>query len=234
MATKEEFLRFPIDEYTTSIASVAPPRSGKTYIAMKCLLWWMMHNIFERYYLILPQFKNEASGLYDFLKKADKKKVFIYETYAEFIADDILKTQYKYLDLVDKGKLTRDKVPLALLLIDDATSQTKLFQSDSLLRIVTENRHIKVHSWFLMHAVKHVIDPRVRQNFNFIIVYPMKKKLLENMFDEFVDFQDDFDDYKSFREFINDHVSNQEHGCLLINGKKNYNPTIASWFENDK
>jgi hypothetical protein len=35
MANKEEFLRFPIDEYTTSIASVAPPRSGKTYIAMK-------------------------------------------------------------------------------------------------------------------------------------------------------------------------------------------------------
>lgn len=228
MGTKQEFLDFPIKEFCTSIASVSPPRGGKTWNLIGSLKYWMKNKTFHKYYLVLPQYKNEMMGSYDFLRTADKKTVIIHEIFSDGFVADILKEQEMYCDLYDKGKIKAK--PRVFFAVDDATSQTNIFNSELLIKLVTENRHLQIHSWFLCHAIKKVIDSRVRQNFQFFLLYSMKKKLLEMMYEDFVDFPEDFEDYKEFYSFFVQRVRSQKYGCLLINGSENYNPDVCKWF----
>ena len=96
----------------------------------------------------------------------------------------------------------------------------------------TQNRHLNIHSWFLMHYDKGTVQPKIRNNIMFIFVYPIKPKLLERIFDEYIDFEDDFEEFEDFKNFWRQYVKPQRYGVLLIRGKPNpkYNPNVSKWF----
>lgn len=229
--SKELYLNYPTVECCTSSAFIGEPKSGKTFAAMESCKYWMKNNVFDTYLLIIPQFKNEQNDSYAFLRAADPKKVTILETFSPIAIEKLLAQQKKNADLFDAGKL---KVkPKALLIIDDATSQVDILACDALLSIVTENRHLCVHSLFIMHAYKKVIDTRVRQNFKFFFIYYCGKSLMHDIYDDFVSFNLDFDDFNDFYFWLLHHVTKQKFGCLFLNGHESFSITVADWFKAD-
>lgn len=227
MANKKDFIQFPAEKFCTTIFSLGPPRSGKTYVLLKVLKEWLDMGMFEKYILILPSYKNEADGSYDWLEQYEN--VYVYESFHEHIIQQILDEQEENNELFKSNKLP--EMPRIFIGVDDATSQgKKIFASKAMLKVATQNRHYKIHSWFLMHYSKGIIQPNVRQNVNFLFLYPVKKKLLENAFDEYIDFPKDFDDFNLFKTYWDKTILTQEHGCLLVNGKKSYSPWVSEWF----
>ena len=228
---KEDFLRFPDTDYCTSILSIASPGSGKTYILLKCLKAWIDMGMFEEYHVILPSYKNEMSQSYDWLESYDH--VYIYEDYYEMLGSRIVAQQEKNHELFKKKKLKA--MPKIFLGLDDATGINKnLFQSTALKRAITENRHLRIQTWILLHADKGVISPKIRQNIFFVFLYKMKDNLLKHCYNEYVNFPQDFDDYKNdFKPFFVENVVTKEYGAMLLAGSRCYNTDIDLWFPDD-
>lgn len=228
--SKEEFLNFAKDQYCTTIMSLGPPFSGKTWIALKTIKQWIDMKMFDEYYVVLPSFRNEMKGSYDWMEKIPN--MHIYESIRHKVLEDLIVKCEKNNELFKKGKL---KVkPRYFFFCDDATSQGKgLFSADVIRRLVTENRHLNIHSWFCLHYDKGILDPKVRSNIFFVFLYKVKDVLLKKSYEEYVTF-DEFDDYKQFKEFWKEYVSKNKFGCLLIKGKDSYNPNVCNWYEPDK
>jgi hypothetical protein len=229
-STKEGFLNFAKNEYCTTCLSLACPGSGKTYLLLKCLRAWFDMNMFDEYHVVLPAFKNEMSGSYDWLET--EKKVFVYEKYHNKLGEELVTKQRKNKELQKKGKLK--EMPRIFFCIDDFTSQGKLFESDAIKSIVTENRHLFIFSWFLGHADKGCIKPAVRQNIFFVFIYKLKDNFLHHAFKEYVNFPIDFDDYKKdFKPFFKEYVIPKQYGALLLGGSRDYSPRVDEWFSED-
>jgi hypothetical protein len=231
MASKKDFLEFPATDFCTTILSMGPPRSGKTYLMLKCVKEWLEMGMFEKYVMVLPSFKNEADGSYDWLM--EHENVTVYESYHDHIGKAIIAEQEKNNLLFKAGKL--EQKPRVFFCIDDATSQGKnLFASASMMAFATQNRHLTIHSWFLLHYDKGVVTPKMRNNILWVILYPVKKKLLEQAFDSYIDFPE-FDDFKKdFMPFWNQNVTKNKYGCLLIRGKEKYTTTSSGWFNENE
>jgi hypothetical protein len=232
MASKKDFLEYPATDICTTVLSMGPPRSGKTYLMLQCVKAWIEMGMFERYVMVLPSFKNEADGSYDWLLQYDEY-VDIYESYHDHIGEAIIAQQEKNNELHKAGKL--QERPRIFFCIDDATGQgTKLFKSESLLKIVTQNRHIFIHSWLLLHYDKGVVTPKMRNNILWVVLYPVKKKLLEQAFDSYINFPE-FDDFKQdFKPFWDKNVRQKKHGCLLIKDKEKYTTSACDWFNENE
>lgn len=231
-ASKEAFLQFPAKEFCTTIMSYGPPRSGKTFIALKCIEAWLKMGMFEKYILILPSFKNEMNQSYDWLEKYEQ--VTIYESFHEKYIQKILDEQDKNHDLLKAGKISQ--MPRIFVFVDDATSQGQsMFMSKTMISVATQNRHYSIHSWFALHYAKRILPALVRQNIRFLFIYQVKNKILEDVYDEYVPSKwKEFDNFKKgFLPFWQKYVENQKFGCLLMAGNESYNPNCCKWFDND-
>ena len=97
-------------------------------------------------------------------------------------------------ELFRKGKITEK--PRIFFAVDDATSQgKKLYSSSTMTAFATQNRHLNIHSWFLLHYDKSTITPKIRQNILWVFIYPLNPKLLESVYEEYID-NDDLDNFK--------------------------------------
>lgn len=223
---KDDFLNFPIDDYCSTILSLGQPRSGKTFVMLKCVEQWLKMGMFDEYHMVLPAFKNEADGSYDWLLNYDN--VYVYEKYYDRIGNTLIKTAMENDEKWKKKKIP--KKPRIFFCVDDATSEGKMFQSESLRALATKNRHLNITSWFLSHYCKGVLDPKVRMNIKYIFLYPVKSKLLKMVWEDFIDFQE-FDDFKKeFMPFWREYITPKKYGVLLVNGRESYNPMVDSWF----
>lgn len=231
---KQEFLEFPIKEFCTSIMSIGPPGSGKTFIVLGCLRWWILHNVFDEYHLVLPTFKNEQNDSYGFLKTMIKtsKNIYIYETFSTTMMEKLVNRALKSCDLFEKGK-SKSKLKF-FFMCDDATSQGSLMDSPPVVQAVTENRHLQIHSWFLMHQDKKVIEKKVRSNFKFFYIYPVHPQKLRDLYENYVNFPLDFENYKEFFEMWKEQVLEKKHGCLFIYDRFYYSTVADTWFDNKK
>jgi hypothetical protein len=230
MASKKIFLEFPAVEYCTTSLFLGPPRSGKTYIALQSIREFIRMGMFEKYYMILPNMKNEADKSYDWLLEHDN--VTIYESFYEDLCEAIITEQEKNNALFDKGKITEK--PRVLFFVDDATSQgVGLFKSKTMVRFATENRHLNIHSFFCMHYDKGVLAPKIRNNLHFVFIYPVQLKLLKRMHEDYVPVKfKELRDFKTqFLPFWEKYIETKEYGCLLIATKKKYNPFVCDWFK---
>lgn len=225
---KMEFLRYPIDHSCTSIMSIGPPGSGKTHIALGCLRWWIENKTFDEYHLVLPAFKNEQNDSYAFLNKYLNKNVFIYETYSTTMAEKLVAKSVKSNELFKQGKIKQK--PYFFFMCDDATSQTALFDSPPIARAVTENRHLQIHSWFLMHQDKKVVNRKVRENFKFFFIYPLHPQKLKYIYEEYVNFPLSFVNFKDFMEFWKEYILQKEHGVMFIFDRFYFAPHADTWF----
>jgi hypothetical protein len=229
-STKDGFLSFPKMEYCTTCLSLGTPGAGKTYVFLKCVEYWVANNTFSEYHIVLPSYKNEMNDSYAWLEPI--KNVYVYEKYFDKIGEDIIAKQKKNRELFTKGKIK--EIPRIFFAIDDATSQGKLFKSESVKALVTQNRHLYVHSFFLMHADKGVIEPKIRQNIFFVFIYKVKDNFLQHIYKEYVNFSIDFDTYtKDFKPFFREYVSQKQYGCLLLGGSRDYSPFVDEWFTDE-
>jgi hypothetical protein len=231
-ATQEAFLHFPANEFCTTIMSMGPPFSGKTWMLLKCLKYWLKVGMFEKYFIVLPQFKNEMEGSYDFLNdKQYEDHVFIYESFHEDKALELIGEQEKSRALFKSGKIKQQ--PRYFFCIDDATSQgSSMFKSKVLKRFATENRHLFIHSWFLMHYDKGTIEPAVRNNIMWVCLYPLKAVLLQKAYVDYVNYPE-FKKFDTFEAFFDKYVMPKKHGFLLMRTKGKYNPNPSNWFQNE-
>ena len=229
--SKVDFLHFPEQEFCTTTLSYGPPGCGKTYMVLMALKYWIDKKMFDKYVCVIPAFKNEMEKSYDWLND-HLDVVDIYEAYDDSIATEIVKMQEKNNKLFDAKKIK--KKPRIFFMCDDATGQKGLFESPSLLRMVIENRHLNVHSWFLLHRDKGVIKPALRENMKFVFLYPVHVERLKALFTEYINFMNDFENFNEFKEFWREYILKQEHGCLFVMDRTAYNPFCSKWFDNSK
>lgn len=229
MASKEDFLNFPIKQYCTTTLSLGPPGSGKTYIALQCIKHWLANNVFDELHMIIPAFENEQNDSYSFLQPYLDTNVYVYGMYRDKIVLDLINKAKKQNMLYKAGKIKRK--PRYFFMVDDATGQRELMNSPMLERIITENRHLQVHSWILLHQDKKVITPKIRENIQFIILYPLHVHKLKMVFEEYINFPLDFEKYTEFWDFWKEYVLQQEHGSMLIANRIGFNPNIRNWFK---
>lgn len=234
--SKEEFLNFPKDKHCTTIFSLAPPGSGKTFIMINAVKWYLEQEkkgnvIFDEYHLVLPAFVTEQDDQYNGLDKI--KNVFIYETYMPKKIEPLVKRAKKEAEAEKKAKESGKKIPKrtrVLFVVDDATGQAKaLMQCPVAKRIATESRHLNIHCWYLMHHTKGIIPPAVREQTRFCFLYPMQLSNLRGCWEGYINFTE-FRTWKDFLTFWDEYVEPQEYGCLLVQRGTNYNPHVSSWF----
>lgn len=203
----KEFLDQP-NEACRAVMSIGCPGAGKSFTMLRCLQYWIEHDVFDEYHLVLPQFKHEQNDSYAFLHKYENdQEIKVYNSYHNQIATSLLASQYK--------KLEKDKNYKIFLAIDDSTSQsTNLMKSDDMIKIVTESRHAHIHSWVVMHYARGIIPPKVRTNLSHVFMYKLQASAIKEMFDSYIKIPDM--KYDDFNEIVKTAVFNQKHGCLLI------------------
>lgn len=163
--------------------------SGKSTFMLATLHACYDMGTYEDYNLIFPSLHVEASGAYEWCLKV--KHFTIYTGYHESILEKI----YKRNQDEDKRKRT-------LIIIDDATafaSDLHRGVNDDIVKLVCQLRHVKVTIWLLVHSLKNVISPVLRDNLSYLIIYDItNKRLLNTIWEEYLSV---FVDEKQFLEW---------------------------------
>jgi hypothetical protein len=213
------FLKQPIEACRTSIC-LGYPNAGKTYNMTHCLAYWLVKEVFDEVYLILPVYGYEQKNSYAFLDNyKGKTKIKILNSFHPKFAENLIKQQKK------SNKL---KIFLG---IDDSTHQkTKLMKSKEMIEIATTSRHLNIHTWIIMHYNKGIIPPAVRQNLAFVFVFSLSKKALQNIFEEYNQ-NNIYDDFDEFYVDCKNAYQRGKYECLLIdNINKKLDFNVSKWW----
>lgn len=204
-------LDFLDDDTHRIILSLGSKGSGKTHMMINYLKYALMTNKYAEYHLVLPAYKNEKDGQYEFLK--GMKNVYIYNTYNPKICGRI-------------------KKPNTLFIIDDATSNGLDIKKDmNLMRIITTSRHMKIQLWLIFHAVRSIMSVPVRANIDYLFVHKTtNRKLLEAIYEEYFSMYPEFDREQTFINFYHENVLMQEYNALFLNlVKGHYDTNVNQW-----
>ena len=201
---------------------IAEPGGGKTFIVNNALKYHLEHNTFTEYHLVLPAFKNERDGSYDYLKNPKYKKyVFIYNEYHPKISETLFKRQ----DVIDpKAKI--------FFWIDDSTGEQDLWRDIYLTKIAVKTRHVRISLYIICHSEgSSVIRPKVRAQAQFVFLGAMHPDILHKCYRSYANFPTDFPTFKKFVEYMEREVYSQKHGMLFIDRvNKQYSPDASLWF----
>lgn len=170
--------------------SVGTKKSGKTTFFLATLRAALEANAFHRYILVLPSFENEADGSYDWLR--EHKNVTVYSSFHPFILDKILK-------IADGGKYK------TLFVIDDATSFASMLanpKNEDMIKFVSNSRHIHVTMWIIVHNMRNVLSPTMRDNVELFLIYDIANvKLLQAIWEEYLSCECTWNEFQDvFRE----------------------------------
>lgn len=207
-------------EHGRSIMSLGTPNSGKSYLALKYLVWALNNNIYDEIHLIAPMIHAEENDSYGFLKQYSKK-VFLYQKYHEVVA--------KKIDKLRESK----KI---MFMIDDATCELLNNIDNTFIKLWTTTRHSKsggLTFWVIAHSGKRVLPPMIRQNIKYIFLYSIESAELldDTIFKEFVSLQY-FNEGKKFKDFVKDYMTSMKKhkfGCILIARKMGIDWDVPSW-----
>jgi hypothetical protein len=233
--SKVEYLNFPASDFCTTSLFFGPPGSGKTFLALQCIRYWIENGFFETYVMIIPQYKREMNGSYKWLDQY-MDRVHVFESFNDEKIQKFVDQQKKWRDEVDAEKRSTEDMPRMCFFIDDGTSLSKdMFKSSVMRTIVTENRHIFIHSLICCHYLRSVVDKAVRANIKFYFVYPVKTELLQDIHKEYIPRKfKELDNFKKdFLPFFEKYVEKHKYPCLLI-GPNSYNPNCCNWFKDEK
>jgi len=216
--SKKDFLLQPLSGCRT-IVSIGKPHMGKSYIALNSVKEWLKMNAFDHYYMVLPNINIEQNNSYDFLKR--ENNVTIFTSYHPKIGERLIEEQMN------------NKHRKIFFMMDDSTKEKDVtFNDKSLLDIATSSRHLRIHTWLIVHAAKAVFKPAVRMQIQFIFIYKVSYSLLETIFKEYVD-NDDFEKYDKFLDVFKPHVRGRDYGCILFdNENDNWSTYVCDWFKN--
>lgn len=178
----------------TLIVSCGAKKSGKTNFMLAMLRACVEANAFDDYILIFPSLLVEQ---YDSYKWCMKQKEFtIYTGYHPSIIEKLYKRN------LDPKKRKR-----TLLIIDDATMFCKDLmyaqKSSELVGVISQSRHIQVSTWVLLHSLRGIISPVLRENTGYLIVYSiMNERLLNAIWEEYLSIKIKFPAFEAwYNEF---------------------------------
>ena len=221
--SQENFLNQPYESCRPMI-SIGPPGSGKSWILTHALKYWLKHNTFDQYHLVLPAYKFEQKGSYNFLKEHEKKPwMCIYDQYSPIVVQQLIKQG----EIEDEKKKKR-----VLFVMDDCTVQAKdLMYSPELVKLCVMCRHYQIHTWLLAHAGKAVVPVKCRNQLKFVFLYDIPPPLLETCYKEFVD-DNDFKNFRAFEEYWYNEVQPKKHCCLFLDKmNKEYCDIVNEWWK---
>jgi hypothetical protein len=178
--SENEFMN---DASKSFIVSVGMKRHGKTFMMLQYLKHSLENNIFDHYFLVLPQYGQERDLAYQFLNNY-KTKVTIYPRYSEVISKKLL---------LEMGRTHN------FFAIDDATGELGNNFDDSLKKLVTCNEHGKCCAiWMCIHAGRRVLPPLARGMLNYLFLYYTTNQLmLKGFWEEYFSVR-----YRKFDDFL--------------------------------
>ena len=188
--------------------------SGKSWIMTNYIALSYLYNLYDEYYLILPEYSTDAnSDTYKFIE--NHKDTTIYNTYNPKITEHI------------KKQSAHKKI---LYCMDDATSY--LFHNkhnEELTNLVSTCRHGKGITVIVScHALKQVLDPLIRGMIDYLFIGAftnytiIKKHLYEENCSMMID-------EKSFMDEYREKIVNVEHNFLFINGRCQFSFDVNKW-----
>jgi hypothetical protein len=203
---------FMFDDTHRVVVSLGCKGSGKTHTVINYLKVSLLTNKYKEYHLVLPAYKNEKDGQYDFLKQY-KNKVFIYNTYNSQICERI-------------------KKPNTLLIVDDATSNgLDLKKDQKFLQLITTTRHCQCMVWLVFHSARSVMSVPLRANIDYLFMYKTtNKKLIEVMWEEYFSMYPEFQKQSDFVNYYYDSVLQDEHNAIFIDlVRSEYDNSVNQW-----
>lgn len=204
---------FLTDNDCRVILSIGSKGSFKTTLLLNYIRYALAMNLYDRYFLVLPQFHNK-SGQYEFLSKY--KQMTIYNNYTQRVSNDVLKNC--------NGKI---KVFFA---VDDATSKGLEISKDmKLLHILSTTRHLNCQVWLLLHASRRVLSVPIRSLVDYMFIHKVSnRKLLESLWEEFLSMKDEFFEFKKFSSYYNN-ILNSDCPILFLDFVRNSYEHINRW-----
>jgi hypothetical protein len=201
----------------TIVVSCGGKGSGKTTFFLANLRAMLDQDAFEDYQLIIPSLFIEADDSYAWLR--EEKRLTIYTKYHQSLLTKILKRN------------SNPKTQLrTLFVIDDATKFAADLHdghNEELISFVSEARHVHVTSWILLHSLKNVLSPIMRENLGFLVIYDISnRKLLDDVWQEYLSVSVD---HKPFLEWFRD-ISIREFGSFMLKTTK---PRVIDIDSND-
>lgn len=185
------------------LCSVGSKGAGKTSFMLACLRACLERGIFDDYVLILPSYEVEADDSYAFLE--DFEEVTIYTKYHESIARKLYNRNHD----IKTRKAT-------LFVIDDASAfaiDLHNGKSSELVGLISESRHVKVTTWLLVHSLRNILSPIMRENIRYLLLYSItNRRLLEAVYEEYMSV---YMDKNQFMEWYRN-VSRAKFSCFML------------------
>ena len=194
----------------TVVVSCGSKGSGKSCFMLAMLRACVDANAFEEYVLFFPSLYVEQHDSYCWCLK--QKQFTIYTAYHNMILEKLY-TQNK----------DRKKQKKTLVVIDDATTFAKELKNpanENLIALVSQARHLQVSLWILVHSLKSIISPCLRENTGWLLIYSVTNaKLLNDIHEEYLSVQCD---YKTFAEWYRI-MSKEKYSSFMLKT----NPPVA-------
>lgn len=185
------------------VVSCGAKKSGKTCWMLAILHACVDANAFDDYILVFPSIFVEQYDSYSWCLK--QKQFTIYTNYHNFILEK----------LYNQNK-DRKKQRKTLVVIDDATtfaSELKNPANENLIALVSQTRHLKVSVYILVHSLKNILSPVLRENVNYLIIYSVTNaKLLKDIHEEYLSVQCD---YNTFVEWYRN-ISKEKFSSFML------------------
>jgi hypothetical protein len=188
--------------------------SGKSYGILSTIQYALIHNLYDRYTLIIPAWSNEQKGSYKWLT-AYEDIIDVYEDYSPAISDTVVKQS----ELVAKTGPNKGKPIRQCYVLDDSTSflREACFSDLSLNAIITKSRHLRISLHIILHGMKNIISPVMRANCDTVWIYKItNRKAVEGIWEEYFSMMPEFFHFKDFAAYYTKNVLDQEHDGIFL------------------
>lgn len=186
--------------------------SGKTHLLISLIKLFMSYNVFQRYFLYLPEFETEADDQYEFLKHRDD--VQVYTTF-----DDSMLKEAKKTSLKEKSFLALD---------DSTDAMFKNKHSEILTKIITTTRHgAGLMVYMCLHGLSNILLPQVRANMDYLFLGKTRNAgFLEKFHKENLSL---VSNYNNFANAYVDNVINKKYNFLFVDNSANLDFNVKDW-----
>lgn len=179
----------------TVVVSCGAKGSGKSTFMLSILRASVEASAYEDYILVFPSLFVEQHDSYAWCMK--QKEFTIYTNYHNLILE---KLYHQNKDLKKQKK--------TLVIIDDATTfakELRLATNENLIALVSQARHLKVTLWILVHSLKNILSPCLRENSGWLLIYSITNaKLLKDVHEDFLSVYCDYNEFiKWYRNMSN-------------------------------
>lgn len=192
--------------------------SGKTSLMLQ-LLKKIYKKCFNRILVVMPPTSRNSikNSIFDKLPKGQ-------------IYDEL--TPETMNDIYEKVKINSEKNEYTLIIFDDVQKNLRNYEVMlSFQSLVANQRHLKVCSWVLIQNY-FKIDPTIRELINNLIVFKVKKKQFEKIFDECIETH--ADKFVELLKFVYDDPTKHQFMFINIKSQKIYKGFDQVIFKDDE